>query len=66
MNDAKRKKLEAKGWRLGGAQEFLGLSGDDAAFIAHASPNCCLAPSSHCRLVALCRLKFNPVAPLGR
>lgn len=33
MNDAKRKKLEAKGWRIAGAQEFLGLSDADAAFI---------------------------------
>ncbi|OGS04201.1 MAG: transcriptional regulator [Elusimicrobia bacterium RIFCSPLOWO2_12_FULL_59_9] len=33
MNEAKRKKLEAKGWRVGSAQEFLGLSDPDAAFI---------------------------------
>ena len=33
MNEAKRKKLEAKGWRVGGAREFLGLSEEDAAFI---------------------------------
>ncbi|MBI4248008.1 MAG: helix-turn-helix transcriptional regulator [Elusimicrobia bacterium] len=33
MNEAKRKKLESKGWRVGGAQEFLGLSNEDAAFI---------------------------------
>jgi len=33
MNDSKRKKLEAKGWRVGGTQEFLGLSDTDAAFI---------------------------------
>lgn len=33
MNGAKRKKLEAKGWRLGGAREFLALSDEDAAFI---------------------------------
>ena len=33
MNETKRKNLEAKGWRVGGAQEFLGLSDADAAFI---------------------------------
>ena len=33
MNEAKRKKLEAKGWRVGSTQEFLGLSDADAAFI---------------------------------
>ncbi|MDD5302606.1 MAG: helix-turn-helix transcriptional regulator [Elusimicrobia bacterium] len=33
MNEAKRKKLEAKGWRVGGAKEFLGLSDQEAAFI---------------------------------
>lgn len=33
MNEAKRKKLEAKGWRFGGAREFLGLSDEDATFI---------------------------------
>jgi hypothetical protein len=33
MNEAKRRKLEAKGWRVGGAQEFLGLSDQEAAFI---------------------------------
>lgn len=33
MNEAKRKKLEAKGWRLGSAQEFLGLSDVESAYI---------------------------------
>ena len=33
MNESKRKKLEAKGWRVGDAKEFLGLSDADAAFI---------------------------------
>ena len=33
MNEAKRKKLESKGWRVGGTQEFLGLPDADAAFI---------------------------------
>lgn len=33
MPHSKRKKLEAKGWRLGDAREFLGLSAEDAAFI---------------------------------
>lgn len=33
MNDAKRKRLEAKGWRIGNTQGFLGLSDAEAAFI---------------------------------
>lgn len=33
MNEAKRKKLEAKGWRVGTVQDFLGLSDEDAAFL---------------------------------
>jgi predicted XRE-type DNA-binding protein len=33
MNEAKRKKLEAKGWHVGDAKEFLALSDADAAFI---------------------------------
>lgn len=33
MNEAKRRKLEAKGWRIGGAKEFLGLSDQEAEFI---------------------------------
>lgn len=33
MNDARRKKLEAKGWRVGGTREFLGLTDAEAAFI---------------------------------
>ncbi|NNN04634.1 MAG: helix-turn-helix transcriptional regulator [Elusimicrobia bacterium] len=33
MNEAKRRKLEAKGWRVGDAQDFLGLSDQEAAFI---------------------------------
>ena len=33
MNKAKRKRLEAKGWKLGSAQEFLDLSEEEVAFI---------------------------------
>ena len=33
MKLAKRKKLEAQGWRIGTVQEFLGLTDDEAAFI---------------------------------
>lgn len=33
MNEAKRMKLEAKGWRIGSTQEFLGLSDAESAFI---------------------------------
>jgi DNA-binding XRE family transcriptional regulator len=33
MRQAKRKRLEAAGWRVGSAQEFLGLSEQEAAFV---------------------------------
>lgn len=33
MKQSKRKKLEASGWAVGSAQEFLGLSDADAALI---------------------------------
>lgn len=33
MREDKRKRLEAKGWKLGGAAELLGLSPEEAAFI---------------------------------
>ena len=33
MNSIKRKKLEARGWRFGSTQEFLGLSESESAYI---------------------------------
>jgi DNA-binding XRE family transcriptional regulator len=33
MNNTKRKKLEAKGWRVGTSSEFLNLSQDEAAYV---------------------------------
>lgn len=33
MRQSKRKKLESKGWKVGSAKEFLGLSDDEAAYI---------------------------------
>ena len=33
MNAAKKAKLEKQGWRVGTAQEFLGLSDDENAYI---------------------------------
>ena len=33
MNEAKRKRLEGKGWRFTGAKEFLGLSAEEEAYI---------------------------------
>jgi ribosome-binding protein aMBF1 (putative translation factor) len=33
MQASKRKKLEAKGWKVGSAKELLGLSRDEASFI---------------------------------
>ena len=33
MRESKRKKLAAKGWKIGGAQEFLGLSEAEEALI---------------------------------
>jgi DNA-binding XRE family transcriptional regulator len=33
MNQSKKKRLEKKGWRVGSASEFLGLSDSETAFI---------------------------------
>ena len=33
MQASKRRKLEKKGWRLGSAREFLGLSDEEAAYV---------------------------------
>ena len=33
MNTAKRKRLEAKGWKVGTAKEFLNLSTEEAAYV---------------------------------
>ena len=33
MREEKRKRLEAKGWKVGSVQEFLGLSNEEAAYI---------------------------------
>ena len=33
MNKSKRKRLESKGWKVGSAQDFLGLSNEEAAYI---------------------------------
>ena len=33
MNSTKRKKLEANGWHIGTAKEFLGLSEQDATYL---------------------------------
>lgn len=33
MNEAKRKKLAAKGWKTGSTEEFLGLSPEETAYI---------------------------------
>jgi len=33
MGTAKKKKLEAKGWKVGTAEEFLGLSPKESAYI---------------------------------
>jgi DNA-binding XRE family transcriptional regulator len=33
MRDAKRRRLEATGWKFGNAQEFLRLSAEEAAYI---------------------------------
>ena len=33
MREKKRKRLEAKGWRIGTAEEFLELSAEEAAYI---------------------------------
>jgi len=33
MENKKRKRLESRGWEFGDAQDFLGLSGEEAAYI---------------------------------
>ena len=33
MRESKRKKLEAKGWKVGSAAEFLGLNQEESAYI---------------------------------
>jgi DNA-binding XRE family transcriptional regulator len=33
MKTAKRKRLEAKGWKIGNSTEFLGLSLEEAAYV---------------------------------
>jgi DNA-binding XRE family transcriptional regulator len=33
MRETKRKRLEARGWRVGNAQDFLGLSPEEAAYV---------------------------------
>lgn len=33
MREEKRRRLEAKGWKVGSAQEFLRLTDDEAAYI---------------------------------
>ena len=33
MNDAKRKRLEKKGWKSGDAKDFLNLSAEEAAYV---------------------------------
>ena len=33
MHSNKRKRLEAKGWKVGGAKEFLGLSPEEEAYV---------------------------------
>ena len=34
MHSTKRKRLEAKGWKIGNAKEFLGLSPEEEAYVA--------------------------------
>ena len=33
MDERRKKRLETKGWRFGTAQEFLGLSDEEAALV---------------------------------
>lgn len=33
MREEKKKRLQAKGWKIGSAKEFLGLSDEEAAYI---------------------------------
>jgi len=33
MRESRRKRLESKGWKVGTAKDFLGLSDDEAAYV---------------------------------
>ena len=33
MNEAKKKRLEKKGWQIGGVEEFLGLNDEESQYI---------------------------------
>ena len=33
VRDAKRRRLEAKGWKFGNTRDFLGLSAEEAAYV---------------------------------
>jgi ribosome-binding protein aMBF1 (putative translation factor) len=33
MRESQRKRLESKGWKVGAAKEFLGLSDEEAAYV---------------------------------
>lgn len=33
MDEAKKKKLEAEGWKVGSAEDFLGLTPEEAAYV---------------------------------
>jgi hypothetical protein len=45
MNKRKRERLEAKGWKIGSAEEFLGLSAEEAALVAFRLSLCRLSKS---------------------
>lgn len=53
MNKAKRKKLEQRGWKVGSASEFLGLTAEEARFIelklalSNAGGACPTKPTRH-------------------
>jgi hypothetical protein len=43
MNKRKRQRLEARGWRVGSAEEFLGLTAEEATLVALRLELCKLA-----------------------
>jgi len=39
MRRTKQERLEAKGWKFGTAQEFLGLSDEETAYVELSTPH---------------------------
>ena len=64
MRDAKKRRLEAKGWKVGTAREFLGLSDQESV---HVELKLRLADSlKKRRRRRACRLLFSELSPSAK